>query len=95
MKVRAHAALSAKGTLEPFEYDLGPRSPQQVDVRVTHCGICHTDSAMVSFRSSRRAGPGAAPALLVASQWATRRLSPVHHDPREPVASAAASCCGQ
>jgi uncharacterized zinc-type alcohol dehydrogenase-like protein len=47
MKVRAHAALSAKNPLEPFEYDLGPLGPQQVDVRVTHCGICHTDSAMV------------------------------------------------
>jgi pimeloyl-ACP methyl ester carboxylesterase len=47
MKVRAHAALSAKGPLEPFEYDVGPLGPQQVDVRVTHCGICHTDSAMV------------------------------------------------
>ncbi len=47
MKVRAHAALSAKSPLEPFEYDVGPLGPQQVDVRVTHCGICHTDSAMV------------------------------------------------
>ena len=47
MKVRAHAALSAKGPLEPFDYDPGPLGPQQVDVRVTHCGICHTDSAMV------------------------------------------------
>ena len=47
MKVRAHAALSPKGPLEPFEYDPGPLGPQQVDVRVTHCGICHTDSAMV------------------------------------------------
>ena len=35
MKVRAHAALSAKGQLAPFDYDLGPLGPQQVDVRVT------------------------------------------------------------
>jgi uncharacterized zinc-type alcohol dehydrogenase-like protein len=47
MKVRAHAALSAKGPLEPLDYDPGLLAPQQVDVRVTHCGICHTDSAMV------------------------------------------------
>ena len=33
MKVRAHAASSAKGELEPFEYDPGPLGPQQVDVR--------------------------------------------------------------
>jgi NADPH:quinone reductase-like Zn-dependent oxidoreductase len=47
MKVRAQAALSAKGKLEPFEYDPGSLGPHQVDVSVTHCGICHTDSAMV------------------------------------------------
>lgn len=47
MLIRAHAALSAKGRLEPFEYDPGPIGRDQVDVRVTHCGICHTDSATV------------------------------------------------
>ena len=45
--IRAHAALSAKGRLEPFEYDPGPIGAHQVDVRVTHCGICHTDAATV------------------------------------------------
>lgn len=45
--IRAHAALSAKGRLEPFEYDPGPIGHNQVDVRVTHCGICHTDAATV------------------------------------------------
>jgi hypothetical protein len=45
MKVRAHAAMSAKGPLAPFEYDLGPLGAQQVDVRVTHCGICLADRA--------------------------------------------------
>ena len=47
MKVRAQAALAEKGRLQPFEYDPGPLGPTQVDVRVTHCGICHTDSATV------------------------------------------------
>ena len=44
MTVRAHAALSAKGQLEPCEYDPGRLGPQQVGA---HHGICHTDSAMV------------------------------------------------
>jgi len=35
------------GRLEPFEYDPGQIGPHQVDVQVTHCGICHTDVAMV------------------------------------------------
>jgi len=47
MMIRAHAALSAKGRLETFEYDPGPIGPTQVDIRVTHCGICHTDAATV------------------------------------------------
>jgi uncharacterized zinc-type alcohol dehydrogenase-like protein len=47
MMVRAQAALSAKGRLQPFEYDAGAIGPEQVDIRVTHCGICHTDSAAV------------------------------------------------
>ena len=45
--IRASAALSAKGPLEPFAYDPGPIGARQVDVRVTHCGICHTDAATV------------------------------------------------
>jgi uncharacterized zinc-type alcohol dehydrogenase-like protein len=45
--IRAWAALSAKSPLEPFEYDSGPINAGQVDVRVTHCGICHTDAATV------------------------------------------------
>ena len=47
MKVRAQAALTEKGRLQPFESDPGPLGPTRVDVRVTHCGICHTDSATV------------------------------------------------
>jgi len=45
--IRAHAALSAKGRLKPFEHDPGPIGHNQVDIRVTDCGICHTDAAAV------------------------------------------------
>ena len=45
--IRAYSARSAKARLQPFEYDPGPIGPRQVDVRVTHCGICHTDAATV------------------------------------------------
>ncbi|MGD0464928.1 MAG: NAD(P)-dependent alcohol dehydrogenase [Tepidisphaeraceae bacterium] len=47
MPVRAYAAKSAKGKLEPFEYDPGPLAPEDVEVRVTHCGICHSDIALI------------------------------------------------
>ena len=47
MQVRGFAAKSAKGKLEPFEYEAGPLGPEEVDVCVTHCGICHSDVAMI------------------------------------------------
>jgi uncharacterized zinc-type alcohol dehydrogenase-like protein len=47
MKIQAYAAKAAKASLEPFEYEPDPLGPDEVDVRVTHCGICHTDVAMV------------------------------------------------
>ncbi|MBP2336229.1 putative zinc-type alcohol dehydrogenase-like protein [Saccharothrix coeruleofusca] len=43
MKVRAYAAYEAGAGLRPYEYEAGPLGPDEVDVRVTHCGICHTD----------------------------------------------------
>ncbi len=47
MQVQAYAAKAAKQALEPFQFDLEELGPEQVDVQVTHCGICHTDAAMV------------------------------------------------
>jgi len=47
MKITAYAAKVAKAHLEPFEYDAGQLGPDEVDVAVTHCGICHTDVGMV------------------------------------------------
>lgn len=45
--IHAHAAAAAKQPLQPFEYQPGPLGPNEVEVRVTHCGICHSDVAMV------------------------------------------------
>jgi uncharacterized zinc-type alcohol dehydrogenase-like protein len=42
MKIQGFAAGAAKGRLEPFEYDAEPRW-DEVLVRITHCGICHSD----------------------------------------------------
>lgn len=47
MQVQGYAAKQAKGSLEQTKFDLGELGPNEVDVRVTHCGICHTDVAMV------------------------------------------------
>ena len=47
MKFSAQAAKAAKGKLEPFEYDAGPLGPEEVDILITHAGICETDVALV------------------------------------------------
>lgn len=45
--VKAWAANSAKGKLEAFEYDPGPLGPEDVDIAVEYCGICHSDLSML------------------------------------------------
>jgi len=45
--VHALAATKPGGPLAPFEYDLPGLRPNQVDIAVTHCGICHSDLSML------------------------------------------------
>jgi uncharacterized zinc-type alcohol dehydrogenase-like protein len=42
-----YAAFNAKGTLKPFEFDLGEIGPEEVEIKVTHCGVCHSDISML------------------------------------------------
>jgi alcohol/geraniol dehydrogenase (NADP+) len=48
MPIKAFAALERGARLEPFEYDPGPLGPEQVEIDVTHCGICHSDLSMLN-----------------------------------------------
>ena len=43
----AFAASAPKAALQPFSFDPGPLGPEEVEVRVTHCGICHSDLSML------------------------------------------------
>lgn len=45
--VHSFAATKTGGSLEPFEYELGPLGPNDVDIGVDHCGICHSDLSML------------------------------------------------
>ena len=45
-KVRALAARESKGALELFEFDPGDLTPEQVEISVSHCSICHSDLSM-------------------------------------------------
>ncbi len=45
--IKAYAAFEAGGELKPFEYDPGPLGPDDVEIDVSHCGICHSDLSML------------------------------------------------
>ncbi len=47
MTVQAYAAHEAGGKLEPFEYELGLLKPDEVEIDVEYCGICHSDLSML------------------------------------------------
>ena len=48
LKVHAYAAMQAEAKLTPFTYELGVLGPEQVDVKVHYCGICHSDLSMIN-----------------------------------------------
>jgi alcohol/geraniol dehydrogenase (NADP+) len=43
----AYAAPSAKAPLQPFSFDPGELGPEEVEIKVTHCGLCHSDLSML------------------------------------------------
>ena len=47
-KVNAYAAHSEKDKLTPFEYSLAELGPEQVEIKVSYCGICHSDLSMLN-----------------------------------------------
>ena len=46
-EVHALAADAPGGELRPFTYRLGPLGPEEVDIAVEHCGLCHSDLSML------------------------------------------------
>jgi len=45
--IKAYAASKPGGTLTPFEYDPGELGPEEVELDVLYCGVCHTDLGMI------------------------------------------------
>lgn len=48
MKVNGYAALEQKAKLVPFSYELGEIGSEEVDIKVSYCGICHSDLSMIN-----------------------------------------------
>jgi len=47
MPIKAYAALEQGAPLEPFSYEPEPLGDEEVEIAVTHCGLCHSDYSMV------------------------------------------------
>lgn len=47
-QIHALATNQAHGKLEPFTYEAGPLGPDQVEIDVQYCGICHSDLSMLN-----------------------------------------------
>ena len=45
--INAFAANTPGGRLEPFSYEAGELSPDEVEIDVLYCGICHSDLSMI------------------------------------------------
>ena len=56
-RIHAYAAQKAGGPLQAFEYDPGPLHPEQVEVKVESCGICHSDQSMLDNEWNRTIYP--------------------------------------
>src|SRR5688500_10107885 len=41
--IHGWAAPGAKQKLEPFAWDPGPLGPEEVEIAVEYCGLCHSD----------------------------------------------------
>ena len=47
MTVEAYATMSSGAPLEPFEYEEAPLGPDDIEIAITHCGVCHSDVHLI------------------------------------------------
>ena len=47
MRFAAFAARAAKQCLSPYEYEPASLRPQDVEIQISHCGICHSDLHLI------------------------------------------------
>lgn len=53
--IRAWAAQEATRPVTPFSYDPGPLGAEEVEIRVEHCGLCHSDLSISTTSGAFRA----------------------------------------
>jgi uncharacterized zinc-type alcohol dehydrogenase-like protein len=43
MSIQAYAALEARAELQPYTYEPAALGPHDVEIAISHCGLCHSD----------------------------------------------------
>ena len=46
-EIRGLAAFAAGAQLSPFKYEPGPLDAHDVEVKISHCGVCHSDVHLI------------------------------------------------
>ena len=54
---KAYASPAQGKPLQPFEFDPGPLRDEQVEIKISHCGICHSDLSMIDNEWGQSAYP--------------------------------------
>jgi len=47
MSISCYAAMESAKALEPFEYESKKLGPKDIEIAITHCGVCHTDVHLI------------------------------------------------
>lgn len=47
MRIEAYAAMEPKAALQPFSYATSELGPHDVELEVTHCGLCYSDIHLI------------------------------------------------
>jgi uncharacterized zinc-type alcohol dehydrogenase-like protein len=55
--ISALAALAKGGALEPWSYEPAPLGAHDVEIEISHCGLCHSDIHLIDDGWGRSAYP--------------------------------------
>jgi alcohol/geraniol dehydrogenase (NADP+) len=55
--ISAFAARAKRARLEPFRYEPAPLGPHDVEIAVSHCGLCHSDLHLIDDSWNRSVYP--------------------------------------
>jgi len=57
MKIHGYAAFAPRETLRPFTFDAPPLFPHEILVKISHCGLCHSDIHLIDDNWKRSRYP--------------------------------------